>query len=135
MSGLYDIVGILFAVILRIGIPIGITALLIMWLRRLDVRWKAEAEQQQLSADGLVALSLRPPCWEFTNCPAEQRDPCPAYSNTDIACWQLFRDSRGFMKDDCLSCPVLVDAPQPFVVHEEPSTVEVMAQVEEENEK
>lgn len=97
------ILGLLF----RLGIPIGLTTLAIWFLRRLDTRWQAEAEQPiPVAPQGI-------PCWQRKNCSKEKRANCPACQQSNIPCWQLFRSKDGLLREDCINCDVFREAPIP----------------------
>ena len=90
---------------LRIATPILITALVVLVLAKLDRHWQSEAD----SASHIVA---KPACWRIRHClPAERKD-CPGYASA-LPCWQVFRQSNGYLSQNCLGCPVLVAAPVP----------------------
>ncbi|HAJ35633.1 MAG TPA: hypothetical protein DCL15_08060 [Chloroflexi bacterium] len=103
---------VLFA--LRLGVPIAVTAAVVWGLRRLDVRWQAEAEAQHTSravAAGLVSahaaaspLVIEHPCWELNNCPPEKRQLCPACTLTDIPCWMARLRADGRLPGRCYGC-------------------------------
>lgn len=104
----------LFAVItgfaLRLAIPIAITAIAIYFLRRLDTRWQAEAEEQLLQP-----AVEKPKCWETHNCSPEDRESCPGYQ-TEQPCWQAFREKNGYLQERCLGCDVFQQAPAPVYI-------------------
>jgi len=101
----------LFAVItgfaLRLAIPIAITAIAIYFLRRLDTRWQAEAEEQLLQP-----AVEKPKCWEVYNCSPDARESCPGYQS-EQPCWQAFRKESGYLQERCLGCDVFHKAPAP----------------------
>jgi hypothetical protein len=97
---------IILGVLLRIGIPVAVTALLFFFLRRLDKRWQEEAE-------AIPVISSQQPCWEIKNCSEEKRLNCPAFSKTGTPCWQVSRTKNGLMQADCLGCEVFRQAPVP----------------------
>ncbi|NIM92725.1 MAG: hypothetical protein GTO18_03285 [Anaerolineales bacterium] len=103
----------LLAVLLRIGLPILITALIVWGLRKLDAHWQSESEEQELDIREIVAVQ-RTPCWEFHGCPEYKRQDCPAYLNPTIPCWQHFRNGRGELRVTCLDCQVFREAPLPM---------------------
>jgi hypothetical protein len=111
MEWMDSFAAILYGIVLRFVIPIGITVLLALFLRRLDARWMKEAEERRLRAHSLGADVRQVRCWEGRDCPPEERDQCPAYIQPRIPCWQLFRDHRGSLKETCLSCEVFLEAP------------------------
>ena len=96
---------------LRLGLPLGITALVVWLLRRLDARWQMEAERERARIPATATPSA--PCWVARNCPAGRRAICPAYLNPALPCWQLFRDQQGQLREACLGCEVFIKAPVP----------------------
>lgn len=97
---------------LRFGIPLALTAVLVWWLRRIDLRWQAKAEEAHWAQVSTAALAL-PHCWEVRNCPPELRDRCPAYLRSEAPCWQVMRQMTGRMPARCFDCKVFRDAPVP----------------------
>ena len=56
----------LLGILLRLGIPIAVTALVLTFLHRLDKRWQKES----------LALPVIPagkPCWEIKSCSEEKK--------------------------------------------------------------
>ncbi len=94
--------------LLRFGIPVMLTGLLIGLLRWLDHRWRTEGEAQRPLA---AAVQQQPSCWEIRNCPAEMRAQCPVYRNNHLPCWQVMRATTGRLPERCLDCPVFRNAP------------------------
>ena len=110
----------LIGVVVRVGIPLGATALLIWLLRRLDARWEAEARaaSQRIPAPAPAPAAPPPegdlrrvPCWEVNDCSAEQHTICPIYGRSDVLCWQYFRDKQGHLREACLGCQVFRNTP------------------------
>ncbi len=101
----------IFGFLLRLGLPVGVTVLLVMWLRRLDFRWQKE------SASEMAKLNLEQPhntgCWECNGCPEEKLTGCKAYAHPETPCWQVFRDENGRLRENCLVCSVFRSAPIP----------------------
>lgn len=95
---------------LRLAIPIGVTGAAIFFLRRLDNRWKVEAEKQ-LS----VPVIDKPKCWEIHGCSAEMRATCVGYIS-EKPCWQALRKENGYLQDRCLGCDVFRKAPVPVKI-------------------
>jgi hypothetical protein len=106
-----DTITAIFAVItglaLRLAIPVAVTALAIYFLRKLDSRWKAEAETQQL-----LPVVEKPKCWEIHGCSAEMRATCKGYLS-EQPCWQALRKENGYLQERCLGCDVFRKAPVP----------------------
>mgnify|MGYP003959259255 FL=1 len=102
----------LFWFVMRFGLPVVLTALIILLFKRLDDRWQAEAQEyQQRSTPESLFPALR--CWILNDCPEERHQNCKAYQNQDIPCWQNFRTVDGSLKESCLGCGVFRGAPVP----------------------
>lgn len=106
------LVAVLTGIVLRIGLPIGVTALAAWALRRLDRRWQREAE--------LVVRAPRPAaavtevrCWKVRGCAESMRETCPAYPRPGTPCWQVFRELGGRLPEPCLDCEVFREAAVP----------------------
>lgn len=97
--------------ILRLGVPIIITAVLARALRKLDLRWIAEAEKRRIRAHSLGAAVRQVCCWDAHDCPPEKRDACTAFAQPEIPCWQIFRDEQGLLLESCLVCEIFREAP------------------------
>jgi hypothetical protein len=96
----------LSGLLLRLGLPIAVTILLLAWLRRLDKRWQKEA----------LALPVVPAgklCWEIKGCSEDKKKNCAAAAQPKTPCWQVFRTRDGVMKETCLGCDVFRQAPVP----------------------
>ncbi len=93
------LITIVFGLILRIGIPLAISALIFYFLRRLDQRWQKQAM-------ALPVVAIGKPCWELKGCSEEKRKDCPATQNKNVPCWQVFRTKNGLLREACLDCDV-----------------------------
>lgn len=91
--------------LIRLAIPIAVTCVLVYLLRKLDARWQTEAKFQSMDIP-------KPECWKLKNCPADQQETCIARYSPQ-PCWQVFRQSNGYLKEECLSCKVLIQTPPP----------------------
>lgn len=103
----------LTGLVLRFAMPLLITAGVILWLRWLDSRWQREAEDYATLAGLQPVPAARIACWDAKDCSPEKRAACPAYQNNRVPCWQLFRDSEGWLKEECLDCDVFRKAALP----------------------
>jgi hypothetical protein len=112
MNGLDSIGVVIIGLLVRFGLPILGTVLVIWFFRRLDAHWQAEAARQ-LHMGTPVALADREPCWDQRHCSPEMRNNCRAYLQQGIPCWQLFRAEDGRLKEACLGCEVFRKAPVP----------------------
>jgi hypothetical protein len=105
MEAFTSFLGILAGVFLRLAIPIVGTAILIYFLRKLDVRWQTEAQLQPLPVQN-------PECWKIKGCSAHEQKNCPARTSS-LPCWQVYRLPNGYLREECLSCKIFIDAPIP----------------------
>lgn len=103
---------VILGIVVRLGIPVGITVLLIRWLRQLDARWQTEARQgAQVQSNRVQARNTG--CWDVNRCTSEQKAKCPAYARQETPCWQVFRQSNGVLRENCIGCNVFKEAPLP----------------------
>ena len=104
METLTSVLALLFGVLVRLAVPVAVTCVLVLLLRRLDARWQMESTRSQLVEKG--------ECWKVKNCTPELRETCPAF-HSSIPCWQVYRLPNGHLNEKCLSCKVFLDAPIP----------------------
>jgi hypothetical protein len=107
MDNITAIYAVVTGIVIRLAVPIGITAIAILFLRRLDTRWQAEAEEQLLQP-----VVEKAKCWEINNCTAEMRANCAGFQS-EQPCWQAFREENGYLQERCLGCDVFKEAPVP----------------------
>ncbi len=96
-------VAILIGVLVRLAIPILVTALAVYFLQRLDARWQTEA-------GNLPASIKKTSCWKIMGCSPTQRKNCPGYKSP-LPCWQARRLPNGYLREECLGCKVFRTAP------------------------
>jgi len=97
-------------VLLRLAVPILLTALVVFVLHKLDVRWQAEAEIERSS---LIKDDM--PCWKEQGLALDEIKF--RASKSEKPCWQMHRLSNGHLRETCLSCDVFLSAPIPVPVH------------------
>jgi hypothetical protein len=107
METITAILAIITGFALRLAIPIAITAIAIYFLKHLDNRWQAEAEDQLL-----LPVVEKPKCWEINGCTAEMRATCSGYQS-EQPCWQALRKDNGYLQEKCLGCDIFRKAPVP----------------------
>lgn len=95
----------LIGLLLRLAIPIAATLLVVYILRRLDKHWQAEAELSPVGVE-------KSECWKIKGCAPEGVKNCAA-AKSPQPCWQVKRLSNGYLNENCLSCPVFIEAPVP----------------------
>ena len=105
MENVITFLYILLGLLLRLALPIAGTLLIVYLLRKWDARWQAEAQRQAIPA-------RKAECWKVKGCPPEQMQNCTARSSP-LPCWQVNRLPNGYLQEDCLSCPVFLEAPIP----------------------
>lgn len=113
MNELSVILTLIAGLLLRFGIPIGITVLLVYTLRRLDQKWQREVELAAQAELVQVSLFDKIRCWATNDCSQENHDTCQAFLERGRPCWQVHRDVSGEMQLECLDCPVFKGAPIP----------------------
>lgn len=105
-----EILATLSGVLIRVGVPLGLTVFAGWLLYKLDKRWLTQEGQKDASAGSLVHNIG---CWSINGCSPENRAKCRAYQQQDIPCWQVFRLTDGYLKENCLNCKVFQEAPMP----------------------
>lgn len=105
MESFTSLLAILTGLVLRLAIPILGTILLIYILRKLDAHWQAEAELMPVTTEKVE-------CWNIKGCSEEQRKTCVA-ATSPLPCWQVHRQSNGYLQEKCISCEVFLHAPIP----------------------
>jgi hypothetical protein len=90
-------------ILLRIGIPLGLTFLLARFLRHLDAKWREEASEVQPGEAIMLELWLNHPCWDELDCTKEQCENCAAYHQKEKPCWEVFR-VNGNLRSECQEC-------------------------------
>jgi len=103
METLTSFLIILIGLILRLGIPIAGTVLLIYLLRKLDAHWQTEAEFTPVSVEKVE-------CWKVKGCSEEQRKNCIG-AMSPLPCWQAQRQPNGYLQEKCISCEAFINAP------------------------
>jgi hypothetical protein len=111
MENITAIYAVVTGIVIRLAIPIGITAVAIIFLRRLDNRWQAEAEEQLL-----LPVVEKEKCWEIKGCTAEMRASCAGYQSKE-PCWQALREENGHLQERCLGCEIFKEAPLPITTY------------------
>ena len=104
------ILTLLLGLIIRLGLPMLVTVLIVIGLRRLDIRWQKEAELER-------SLFVRDeePCWKEQGLSMEEIKARAAESGKP--CWQIHRLSNGYLREACLDCEVFITAPAPALKH------------------
>jgi hypothetical protein len=110
MDGAREVIGVAIGFVLRIGIPVGITLMVVYVLRRLDRVWQRDAERLLAELDVTEQLGMVLPCWEIMDCDPKNRADCPAYQDREKPCWQTFREDTGRLKEECLACQLFRNA-------------------------
>ena len=103
---------VLTGLLVRLLVPLAITALIVYFLHRLDVRWQAEAEKERAllveSGDGM-------PCWKEEGLSLIEMKLLAAKNSQP--CWQTHRLANGYLREACLDCELFLSAPIPAPKH------------------
>ncbi len=111
MESLAALLAMITGLIVRLALPMALTLAAVYLLRKLDAHWQIQAEEESKKrAEGKTGE----PCWEVMKCPAERRGNCPAF-HSNKTCWQVHRQSNGYLLEDCLTCEVFLKAPVPWM--------------------
>lgn len=109
MEWLSTLIAMIIGLVVRIIIPFGLTALMIILLKRLDEHWQTEAEKIPIE---VRARNIG--CWDINKCSQESRATCDAYKHPEVPCWQYYRqNNHGQLMQGCLLCKVFRRAPIP----------------------
>ena len=107
METILTLLAVIAGLLVRLAIPIALTALLIFFLRKLDARWQKEAQNPEL-------VIPKPECWKIKGCPPEHVAHCPG-AQSNLPCWQAFRLPNGYLREECLTCKIFTEAPMPVL--------------------
>jgi hypothetical protein len=97
--------------LLRLGVPVAITAAVAYFFHRLDARWQREAEAMPAAAAVRLAAAAQKPCWEEKGCSEQQRANCPACKFTDLPCWLARLKVEDRLPAACPSCSRFAPVP------------------------
>lgn len=97
-------------VLLRLIVPLVITILVVIVLRKLDARWQAEAENERATL-----VKDKRPCWKEQGFSMDEIRLRAEKDNQP--CWQTHRLSSGYLREACLDCEVFLSAPVPAPRH------------------
>lgn len=124
MNELAITAAVILGILLRFGIPIVITFGFAWLLRKLDEKWRAEAEVEVSEAKyktqqkALLEMWLQKPCWEVNNCPQEVLANCKAYQQSNLPCWEVFR-ANGNYSASCKECNYRKNITNSIIFHQE----------------
>ncbi|MGB8648364.1 MAG: hypothetical protein WCF84_24220 [Anaerolineae bacterium] len=100
LAVLRDTLVIVYMLVVRIGVPILITLMIGMWLRRL---LEDKTEQPQPAEQ---AASSGRHCWETSKTQEAQAAQAIAQARPDLPCWLALQVGGTGLKEACYSCPL-----------------------------
>jgi hypothetical protein len=103
METITSLLAILGGLLLRLAIPVTITAGLITLLRKLDARWQVEAQLPVLVENRNAGRSKA----------VRLNRSKTASASSPLPCWQAYRLPNGYLREECLSCQSLWTHPCP----------------------
>jgi predicted nucleic acid-binding protein len=103
-----SILALMLGLVVRLGLPLLVTVLIVYGLRRLDIRWQKEAEIERN-----LLVRDEEPCWKEQGLSMEEIKSRAAESGKP--CWQIHRLSNGYLREACLDCEVFIHAPAPVL--------------------
>ncbi len=86
MEWLTDAAAVFGMFVLRLGVPLAITLVIAWMLKRLDARWRREAEARLASLSQAIAAH------------------CKYAGQTSPVCWVARRQAEGSLAAECRSC-------------------------------
>jgi hypothetical protein len=95
---------VLIGLLVRLALPLAVTAFIVYLLHKLDARWQAEAE-----AERILLIKDDLPCWKEQGLSMSEIKIRAA--KADQPCWQTHRLSNGYLREGCLDCEVFRSAP------------------------
>lgn len=100
------IFALILGLVVRLGLPLLLTLLVVIGLHHLDLRWQKEAELERslLTRDEEI-------CWKEQGLSTDESLARVIVSRKP--CWQLYRLSNGYLREACLDCEVFINAPAP----------------------
>ncbi|MBI2334144.1 MAG: hypothetical protein HYU84_18620 [Chloroflexi bacterium] len=104
------ILALILGLVVRLGLPLLVTVLIVIGLRRLDMRWQKEAEMERS-----LLIRDEEPCWKEQGLSMEEIKARADESGKP--CWQIHRLSNGYLREACLDCDVFINAPAPALKH------------------
>lgn len=114
MTPITEAVAMVLLFVLRLGIPLAVTILVVWGLRRLDARWEADASARRAAkavASGEVAaarlaspMATSKPCWSLRGCPERRQAACAACADTAMPCWLARLRADGRLPGACYGC-------------------------------
>src|SRR5580765_2291387 len=105
METITSLLAIIAGLLLRLALPIVGTCILIYFLRKLDAHWQTEAQLASISVQ-------KTECWKIKDCSLEEQKKC-VDTFSSLPCWQVYRLPNGYLREECISCEVFIDAPIP----------------------
>jgi MerR family transcriptional regulator, heat shock protein HspR len=62
--------------------------------------------EHKISIEGIRRIQSLVPCWEHIQCPAGQREKCPAYHRPNAGCWTYKHKQNNCADRNCRDCNV-----------------------------
>jgi len=62
--------------------------------------------EKKISINGIKSLYALIPCWDIVNCSEEERQSCPAYTESTQPCWTYDHSGRVCEKRSCYDCEI-----------------------------
>jgi hypothetical protein len=113
LDGLNQALIIIGLFLLRLGVPVAITAAVAYFFHWLDARWQREAEALPQAVAAPLAAVAQKPCWEEKGCSEQKRAGCPACKYTDIPCWLARLKVENQLPAACHNCSRFATVPVP----------------------
>jgi MerR family transcriptional regulator/heat shock protein HspR len=67
---------------------------------------RSAINENKISIEGIRRIHSMIPCWEYVQCPPEQRPACPAYNSPEAGCWTYKHQANACADRICVDCEV-----------------------------
>ncbi|HUI10857.1 MAG TPA: MerR family transcriptional regulator [Bacteroidota bacterium] len=67
---------------------------------------RSAINDEKISIEGIRRVFTLIPCWAIVNCPAEEREICPAYTGHAGPCWNAAGKGSFCLRRQCRECVV-----------------------------
>ena len=67
---------------------------------------RATINEKKISINGIKSLYALIPCWDIVKCSEEERQNCPAYTESAQPCWTYDHSGRICKSRNCYDCEV-----------------------------
>ena len=67
---------------------------------------RSAINEHKISIEGIRRIHSMIPCWEYVNCPSEEKLACIAYNSPEMGCWTYKHQDNACSGRVCFDCKV-----------------------------